>query len=110
MTREEVVERVSTALNSLDEYLATLDGEALTAAGDVVTAVRASLEGIADAVPDIEYVAKSDYDKVKEAYRAMIAGREPPEVPDDAEETVETKEETTEETDPKELEDLIYDS
>ena len=85
MTREEVVERVSTALNSLDEYLATLDGEALTAAGDVVTAVRASLEGIADAVPDIEYVAKSDYDKVKEAYRAMIAGREPPEVPDDVE-------------------------
>ena len=84
MTREEVVERVSTALNSLDEYLATLDGEALTAAGDVVTAVRASLEGIADAVPDIEYVAKSDYDKVKEAYRAMIAGREPPEVPDDS--------------------------
>lgn len=110
MTREEVVERVSTALNSLDEYLATLDGEALTAAGDVVTAVRASLEGIADAVPDIEYVAKSDYDKVKEAYRAMIAGREPPEVPVDVEETVETKEETTEETDPKELEDLIYDS
>lgn len=110
MTREEVVERVSTALNSLDEYLATLDGEALTAAGDVVTAVRASLEGIADAVPDIEYVAKSDYDKVKEAYRAMIAGREPPEVPDDVTETVETKEETTEETAPKELEDLIYDS
>lgn len=110
MTREEVVERVSTALNSLDEYLATLDGEALTAAGDVVTAVRASLEGIADAVPDIEYVAKSDYDKVKEAYRAMIAGREPPKVPDDVEETVVTKEETTEETDPKKLEDLIYDS
>lgn len=110
MTREEVVERVSAALNSLDEYLATLDGEALTAAGDVVTAVRASLEGIADAVPDIEYVAKSDYDKVKEAYRAMIAGREPPKAPDDAEETVVTKEETTEETDPKELEDLIYDS
>lgn len=110
MTREEVVERVSTALNSLDEYLATLDGEALTAAGDVVTAVRASLEGIADAVPDIEYVAKSDYDKVKEAYRAMIAGREPPEVPDNVEETVVAKEETTEETDPKELEDLIYDS
>lgn len=110
MTREEVVERVSTALNSLDEYLATLDGEALTAAGDVVTAVRASLEGIADAVPDIEYVAKSDYDKVKEAYRAMIAGREPPKVPDDVEETVVTKEETAEETDPKELEDLIYDS
>lgn len=110
MTREEVVERISTALNSLDEYLATLDGEALTAAGDTVKAVRASLEGIADAVPDIEYVAKSDYDKVKEAYRAMIAGREPPEVPDDVKETVETKEETTEETDPKELEDLIYDS
>lgn len=110
MTREEVVKRVSAVLNSLDEYLATLDGEALTAAGDVVTAVRASLEGIADAVPDIEYVAKSDYDKVKEAYRAMIAGREPPKVPDDAEKTVETKEETTEETDPKELEDLIYDS
>lgn len=110
MTREEVVERVSTALNSLDEYLATLDGEALTSAGDVVKAVRASLEGIADAVPDIEYVAKSDYDKVKEAYRAMIAGREPPEVPDDVKETVETKEETTEETDPEELEDLIYDS
>lgn len=110
MTREEVVERVSTALNSLDEYLATLDGEALTTAGDVVTAVRASLEGIADAVPDIEYVAKSDYDKVKEAYRAMIAGREPPVVPDDVKETVETKEETTEEADPKELEDLIYDS
>lgn len=110
MTREEVVERVSTALNSLDEYLATLDGEALIAAGDVVTAVRASLEGIADAVPDVEYVAKSDYDKVKEAYRAMISGREPPEVPDDVTETVETKEETTEETDPKELEDLIYDS
>lgn len=110
MTREEVVERVSTALNVLDEYLATLDGEALTAAGDVVTAVSASLEGIADAVPDIEYVAKSDYDKVKEAYRAMIAGREPPQVPDDVTETVETKEETTEETDPKELEDLIYDS
>ena len=40
----------------------------------------------------------------------MIAGREPPEVPDDVTETVETKEETTEETDPKELEDLIYDS
>lgn len=110
MTREEVVERVSTALNSLDEYLATLDGEALTGAGDVVKAVRASLEGIADAVPDIEYVAKSDYDKVKEAYRAMIAGREPPEVSDDVEETVKAKEETTEETDPKELEDLIYDS
>ena len=36
----------------------------------------------------------------------MIAGREPPEVPDDVKETVETKEET----DPKELEDLIYDS
>lgn len=110
MTREEVIERVSTALNSLDEYLATLDGEALTAAGEVVTAVRASLEGIADAVPDIEYVAKSDYDKVKEAYRAMIAGREPPEVHDDVTETIETEEETTEETDPKELEDLIYDS
>lgn len=110
MTREDVVKRVSTALNSLDEYLATLDGEALTAAGNVVTAVRASLEGIADAVPDIEYVAKSDYDKVKEAYRAVIAGREPPKVPDDVEETVVTKEETTEETDPKELEDLIYDS
>lgn len=110
MTREEVVERISTALNSLDEYLATLDGEALTAAGDVVKAVRASLEGIADAVPDIEYVAKSDYDKVKEAYRAMIAGREPPEVPNDVKKTVETEEETTEETDPKELEDLIYDS
>lgn len=105
MTREDVVERVSTALNSLDKYLATLDGEALTAAGDVVTAVRASLEGIADAVPDIEYVAKSDYDKVKEAYRAMVAGREPPEVPDDVKETV-----ATEETDPKELEDIIYDS
>lgn len=110
MTREEVVERVSTALNSLDEYLATLDGEALTSAGDVVASVRENLKDIADAVPDIEYVAKSDYDKVKEAYRAMIAGREPPEVPDDVTETVETKEETTEETGPKELEDLIYDS
>ena len=110
MTREEVVERVSTALNSLDEYLATLDGEALTAAGDVVASVRENLKDIAEAVPDIEYVAKSDYDKVKEAYRAMIAGREPPKVPDDVTETVETKEETTEETDPKELEDLIYDS
>lgn len=110
MTREEVVERVSTALNSLDEYLATLDGEALTSAGDVVASVRENLKDIAEAVPDIEYVAKSDYDKVKEAYRAMIAGREPPKVPDDATETVETKEETTEETDPKELEDLIYDS
>lgn len=110
MTREEVVERVSTALNSLDEYLATLDGEALTSAGDVAAKVRENLKDIAEAVPDIEYVAKSDYDKVKEAYRAMIAGREPPEVPDDVKETVETKEETTEETDPKELEDLIYDS
>ena len=110
MTREEVVERVSTALNSLDEYLATLDGEALTSAGDVVASVRDNLKDIAEAVPDIEYVAKSDYDKVKEAYRAMIAGREPPKVPDDVTETVETKEETTEETDPKELEDLIYDS
>lgn len=110
MTREEVVERVSTALNSLDEYLATLDGEALTSAGDVVAKVHENLKDIAEAVPDIEYVAKSDYDKVKEAYRAMIAGRESPEVPDDVKETVETKEETTEETDPKELEDLIYDS
>ena len=110
MTREEVVERVSTALNSLDEYLATLDGEALTSAGDVVASVRENLKDIAEAVPDIEYVAKSDYDKVKEAYRAMIAGREPPKVPDDVTETVDTKEETTEETDPKELEDLIYDS
>lgn len=110
MTREEVVQRVSTALNSLDEYLATLDGEALTSAGDVVASVRENLKDIAEAVPDIEYVAKSDYDKVKEAYRAMIAGREPPKVPDDVTETVETKEETTEETDPKELEDLIYDS
>lgn len=108
MTREEVFERVSTALNSLDEYLATLDGEALTSAGDVVASVRENLKDIADSVPDIEYVAKSDYDKVKEAYRAMIAGREPP--PDDVTETVDTKEETTEETDPKELEDLIYDS
>lgn len=110
MTREEVVERVSTALNSLDEYLATLDGEALTSAGDVVASVRENLKDIAEAVPDIEYVAKSDYDKVKEAYRAMIAGREPPKVPDDVTETVDTKEETIEETDPKELEDLIYDS
>lgn len=110
MTREEVVERVSTALNSLDEYLATLDGEALTSAGDVVASVRENLKDIADSVPDIEYVAKSDYDNVKEAYRAMIAGREPPEVPDDVTDTVETKEETSEETDPKELEDLIYDS
>ena len=110
MTREEVVERVSAALNSLDEYLATLDGEALTSAGDVVVSVRDNLKDIAEAVPDIEYVAKSDYDKVKEAYRAMIAGREPPKVPDDVTEAVETKEETTEETDPKELEDLIYDS
>lgn len=110
MTREEVVQRVSAALNSLDEYLATLDGEALTSAGDVVASVRDNLKDIAEAVPDIEYVAKSDYDKVKEAYRAMIAGREPPKVPDDVTETVETKEETTEETDPKELEDLIYDS
>lgn len=110
MTREEVVQRVSTALNSLDEYLATLDGEALTSAGDVVASVRENLKDIAEAVPDIEYVAKSDYDKVKEAYRAMIAGCEPPEVPDDVTETVDTKEETTEETDPKELEDLIYDS
>lgn len=109
MTRAEVVERVTGALNSLDEYLATLDGEALTAAGDVVGGVRASLADIAEAVPDIEYVAKSDYDKVKEAYRAMIAGREPPEVPEDAKETVEVKEEETEEVDPKELEDLIYD-
>lgn len=106
MTRAEVVERVTGALNSLDEYLATLDGEALTAAGDVVASVRASLADIAEAVPDIEYVAKSDYDKVKEAYRAMIAGREPPEVPEDATEPVE---EETEEVDPKELEDLIYD-
>lgn len=107
MTREEVVEKVSTALNSLDEYLETLDGEALTSAGDVVASVRENLKDIADSVPDIEYVAKSDYDKVKEAYRAMIAGREPPKVPDDVKET---EEETTEETDPKELEDLIYDS
>ena len=52
----------------------------------------------------------SVYYKVKEAYRAMIAVREPPEVPDEVTESVETKEETTEETDPKELEDLIYDS
>lgn len=109
MTRAEVVERVTGALNSLDEYLATLDGEALTAAGDVVAGVRASLADIEEAVPDIEYVAKSDYDKVKEAYRAMIAGREPPEVPEDAKETIEVKEEETEEVDPKELEDLIYD-
>lgn len=109
MTRAEVVERVTGALNSLDEYLATLDGEALTAAGDVVAGVRASLADIAEAVPDIEYVAKSDYDKVKEAYRAMIAGREPPEVPEDAKETIEVKEEETKEVDPKELEDLIYD-
>lgn len=106
MTREEVAERVSTALNSLDEYLAALDGEALTSAGDVVASVRENLKDIAEAVPDIEYVAKSDYDKVKEAYRAMIAGRKPPEVPDDVTETADTKEET----DPKELEDLIYDS
>lgn len=106
MTRAEVVERVTGALNSLDEYLATLDGEALTAAGDVVAGVRASLADIAEAVPDIEYVAKSDYDKVKEAYRAMIAGREPTEVPEDATEPVE---EETKEVDPKELEDLIYD-
>lgn len=110
MTREEVVEKVSAALNSLDEYLATLDGEALTSAGDVVASVRENLKDIADSVPDIEYVAKSDYDKVKEAYRAMIAGREPPKVPDDVTEAIDTKEEKTEETDPKELEDLIYDS
>lgn len=109
MTRAEVVERITGALNSLDEYIATLDGEALTAAGDVVAGVRASLADIAEAVPDIEYVAKSDYDKVKEAYRAMIAGREPPEVPEDAKETIEVKEEETKEVDPKELEDLIYD-
>lgn len=110
MTREEVVERVTGALNALDDYLATLDGEALTAAGDVVASVREKIADIAEAVPDIEYVAKSDYDKVKEAYRAMIAGREPPDVPDDVKETVEVKEEETEEADPKELEDLIYDS
>lgn len=109
MTRAEVVERVTGALNSLDEYLATLDGEALAAAGDVVAGVRASLADIAEAVPDTEYVAKSDYDKVKEAYRAMIAGREPPDVPEDAKETIEVKEEETKEVDPKELEDLIYD-
>lgn len=109
MTRAEVVERVTGALNSLDEYLATLDGEALTAAGDVVAGVRASLADIAEAVPDIEYVAKSDYDKVKEAYRAMIAGREPPEVPEDGKENIEVKEKETKEVDPKELEDLIYD-
>lgn len=109
MTRAEVVERVTGALNSLDEYLATLDGEALTAAGDVVAGVRASLADIAEAVPDIEYVAKSDYDKVKEAYRAMIAGRKPPEVPEDAKETIDVKEEEPKEVDPKELEDLIYD-
>lgn len=110
MTRAEVVERVTGALNSLDEYLATLDGEALTAAGDVVASVRASLADIAEAVPDIEYVAKSDYDKVKEAYRAMIAGREPSDVPADVKEPMEVKEEETEEADPKELEDLIYDA
>lgn len=109
MTRAEVVERVTGALNSLDKYLATLDGEALTAAGDVVAGVRASLADIAESVPDIEYVAKSDYEKVKEAYRAMIAGREPPKVPEDAKETIEVKEEETKEVDPKELEDLIYD-
>ena len=106
MTREDVVERVSTALNSLDEYLATLDGEALTSAGAVVASVRENLKDVAESVPDIEYVAKSDYDKVKDAYRAMIAGREPPEVPDDVTETVDSKEEI----DPKELEGLIYDS
>ena len=57
--------------------MGTLDGEALTNAGTFIASLRAKLADIPEGIPEGEVVAKELYDKVKDAYKAIIMGREP---------------------------------
>ena len=77
MTREDVVNRLKEVENDFESYMGTLDGEALTNAGTFIASLRAKLADIPEGIPEGEVVAKEQYDKVKDAYKAIIMGREP---------------------------------
>lgn len=77
MTREDVVNRLKEIETDFETYMAGLDGEALTNAGLFIASLRAKLADIPEGIPEGEVVAKDQYDKVKEAYKAIIMGREP---------------------------------
>lgn len=77
MTREDVVNRLKEVENDFESYMSTLDGEALTNAGTFIASLRAKLADIPEGIPEGEVVAKEQYDKVKDAYKAIIMGREP---------------------------------
>lgn len=77
MTREDVVNRLKEIENDFESYMGTLDGEALTNAGTFIASLRAKLADIPEGIPEGEVVAKEQYDKVKDAYKAIIMGREP---------------------------------
>lgn len=77
MTREDVVNRLKEIETDFETYMAGLDGEALTNAGSFIASLRAKLTDIPEGIPEGEVVAKDQYDKVKDAYKAIIMGREP---------------------------------
>ena len=77
MTREDVVNRLKEIENDFESYMGTLDGEALTNAGTFIASLRAKLADIPEGIPEGEVVAMELYDKVKDAYKAIIMGREP---------------------------------
>lgn len=77
MTREDVVNRLKEIETDFETYMAGLDGEALTNAGSFIASLRAKLTDIPEGFPEGEVVAKDQYDKVKDAYKAIIMGREP---------------------------------
>lgn len=110
MTREDVVNRLKEVENDFESYMGTLDGEALTNAGTFIASLRAKLADIPEGIPDGEVVAKEQYDKVKDAYKAIIMGREPVDIPEDTASAPDTVETNDEEVDAQQFEDLIYDN
>ena len=103
MTREDVVNRLKEIETDFETYMAGLDGEALTNAGSFIASLRAKLTDIPEGIPEGEVVAKDQYDKVKDAYKAIIMGREPS---DDVDETT-TTDNTETDTDIDEDEDEV---
>ena len=111
MTREDVVNRLKEIETDFETYMAGLDGEALTNAGSFIASLRTKLTDIPEGIPEGEVVAKDQYDKVKDAYKAIIMGREPS---DDVAEVIKedkvVDETTTTDTDNDEDEVDIYET